>query len=467
MSGPPSPESMHAALAAAREAEAATLWDVAVQRYEACLSAIAGTTLASQEADLLTALGGCYWNLSEARTAWRTLRRAIALYQEQGDGDGMARATIEVLRIWGPPDRQRAMADEALDLLGDGDPQLRALLLLRSGRQDEAIEFAAQHGVEDVMMVATERIGWAAFDEGRMEDGLAALRHAHEFYAKVGHYQPAAGVLRGGAFRTMQTGRLGEGERLAAEAVAYARSVHLRFSEQLALMDLVGVAFARGDFARCEALIAETPGQTDFRADLYRMWIAELRGDIPAALALMVDPQRGGGAPTALSQTHAAAAGLLFHAGRADAARQALETWAQIARDSGSFCDEAPVLADCLAGLGSDDLLQEIHGAYERRAGGIVYATLQGRGDAAARGAVALRLGLVQHARAQYEAGLAWAERERCPIDEGLCLLGLARLELADTDRTAADGHLDRASAIFERLGARLYLDQVAEARAR
>jgi tetratricopeptide (TPR) repeat protein len=458
---------MHAALAAARQAEAATLWDVAAERYEACLSAIAGTTLASEEAELLTALGRCYWNLSEARTAWRTLRRAMALYREQGDGAGMARATLEVLRIWGPPDRQRAMADEALDLLGDGDPHLRARLLLRLLRQDEAVELASKHGFEDVMMAGTERDAWAAFDDGRVEDGLAVFRRAHELYARQRNYHPAAGVLRGAAFRTLQAGLLDAGERLAAEAVAYARGVHLRFPEQLALMDLVGVAFARADFARCEALIAETPGQTDFRADLYRLWIAELRGDIPAALALMVDPERGGGATSALSQAHAAAAGLLFHAGRADAARQALESWAQIARDGGSLCDEAPVLADCLAGLGSADLLQEIHEAYEARGRGIVYSTLQGRGDAAARGAIALRLGLVPHARAQYEAGLAWAERERCPIDAGHCLLGFARAALADADRAAADVHLDRAGAIFERMGARFYLDQVAEARGR
>jgi tetratricopeptide (TPR) repeat protein len=377
----------------------------------------------------------------------------------------MARATLEVLRIWGPPNRQRAMADEALDLLGDGDPHLRALLLLRSRRQDEAIELASKHGFEDVLMAATERDGWAAIDEGRVADGLAAFRRAHEFYAREGNYHPAAGLLRVAGFVTLQAGRLDEGERLAAEAVAYARGVHLRFAEQLALMDLVGVAYARGDFARCEALIAETPGQTDFRADLYRMWIAELRGDMETALGLMVDPERGGGATTALSQAHAAAAGLLFHAGRADAARQALETWAQIARDAGSLGDEAPALADCLAGLGSDDLLREVNEAYETRRRGIVYATLQGRGDAGARGAIALRLGLAAPARAQYEAGLAWAERERCPIDAARCLLGLARVELAGGDHAAAGGHLDRASAIFEQLGARFYLDQVAEAR--
>jgi hypothetical protein len=420
------------------------------------------------EADLLTALGRCYWNLSEARTAWRTLRRAIALYQGQGDGVGMARATVELLRIWGPPERQRAMADEALTLLRGGDPHLRALLLLRSWRQDEAIELAARHGLEDVLaMVAADRDTWMPFVRGRVDEGIAAARGGHELYARMGNYHPAAGFLRGAAFRTLEAGLLDLGDGVAAEAVAYARAVHLRFPEQLALLDRVGVAFARADFARCESLITETPTHTDFRADLYRMWIAELRGDIPAALALMVDPERGGGATTALSQINAAAAGLLFHAGRGDAARDALDAWARIAREGQSLCDEAPALVDCLVALGADDLLREIHDAYEKRVGGIVYSTLQGRGDAAARAAIALRLGLVQLARAQYEHGLAWAERERCPIDAGCCLLGLARVDLAEDDRAAAEVHFDRAGAIFERMGARFYLDQAAEARGR
>ena len=44
-------------LAAAQQAEEATLWDAAAAAYEACLTAIPGTDMAPQEPDLLTALG--------------------------------------------------------------------------------------------------------------------------------------------------------------------------------------------------------------------------------------------------------------------------------------------------------------------------------------------------------------------------------------------------------------------------
>jgi tetratricopeptide (TPR) repeat protein len=449
----------------AEEAEAATLWDVAAERYEACLSLVGGTPAASTEADLLTALGRCYWNLSDARTAWRTLRRAIGLYRDRGDGVGMARATLEILRIWGPPDRQMSMAEDALEALGDRDAHLRALLLLRAHREDEALALARQHAFDDVLIVESEREAYAAYDAGRVVEANAALRRAHELHAELRNYHAAAGVLRYAGFETMAMGFLDDGEQFSAETVAYTRTVHLRFTEQLALMDLVGVAFARCDFESCETLIAERPAETDFRGDLYRMWIAELRGDMASALALIVDPERGGGATTALSQTHAAAAGLLHDAGRHDAARQELQVWASIAREGRSFCDEAPALADCLIALGSEALIAEIHDQFETRKAPVVYSTLQGRGESYVRGAIALQLGRRDRARDLLSAGLAWADRERCPIDAGRCLQGLASVAAAADDGASASAHLDRAAAIFQRHEATLYLDQIGAAR--
>ena len=66
-------------LAAGLAAEQSTDWRDAVAAYEQALSTAAPGAI--DEADILTRLGRCYWNLSEARTAWRTLRRAISLYQ--------------------------------------------------------------------------------------------------------------------------------------------------------------------------------------------------------------------------------------------------------------------------------------------------------------------------------------------------------------------------------------------------
>lgn len=447
-------------LRAARDAEAATLWDDAIAHYEAALTQLPS---AADEAGLLTALGACYWNLSEARTAWRTLRRAIALYRERGDGRGVARATLAILRIWGPPERQREMAESALEVLGNTDPHLRAQILARIWRLDEALRLAEEHGFDDVLTIRVSEDGWAALERGDIDEGVARLREAHDRYAALRFYQQASDMLRMAGFNMLQSGRIDEGDRIAADAVAYARSVHLRFQEQLAQLDRVGVAFARCEFGRCEALLGELTNNTDFRADLYRMWIAELRGDQERALALMVDPERGGGAPTAMSQTHAAAASALFRAGREDAAGREMHAWADVARTYGSMPEEAPALLDCLVGIGGEDLVRQVRDAYATHDAQAHngYSTLQGRGTDEVRGALALCLGDLDDAERWYRSGAAWAAEQRCPLDEARCVEGLAAVARRRGDAANARQHLDQARSIFAAHGAEFYVRRV------
>ena len=425
---------------AAKAAEEATLWREAAEAYERCLSAVgqAADGAGQDEPELLTALGRCYWNLSEARTAWRTLRRAISLYQERGDGVGKARATVEILRIWGPPERHRTMAEDALQSLGDAEPYLRARLLLGLGwlddnqreKTEQAIALGEQYGFDDIVAVRVQREAWRAIEEGRVDEGTALLVDTHETYARLRIHDGAAGTLRGAGFGLLEFGRLDEGFALAKRAFEYASSVNLHFAAQLGLMDMAGVAFTRGDFARCEQVLAQAPSDSDFRGDLYRMWMAEQRGDIDTALGLMVDPERGGRAPTAVGQIHASSAGLLFRAGRKDAAAQALREWAQVMRpDRDAYWMEAPALLECLLALGDDGLLQRVYDSLsnrdERKKAPARFSTLQGRALAPVRGGVCVRLGLLEEAERHYREGLAWCERERCERDAELCRAGL------------------------------------------
>jgi len=430
--------------ATARSAEDATRWQDAVAAYEAYLSlaAQAGDAAPRDEAAVLTALGGCYWNLAEARTAWRTLRRAITLYQERGDGAGQARATVEILRIWGPPERHRALAEDALQALGDAEPYLRARLLLRlrwfdenpDAKFDEAIAIAERHGFEDILAARLDRDAMAARDDGRMEAAIELLDRAHDAYARTRSYEAAAQELRYSGYSAAEMGLLDRGYEVLRRAFEYASGVHLRFTRELALADMAGVAFARGEFDRCEELLALAPDAADFRTDLYRMWMAEARGDMEAALRLMVQPERGGNTPSAMGQIHASAAGLLFRAGKEDAARQALGAWAEVRGryDAHDYCIESPALLECAIALADDALLRAIHAAFaqqDRRVRApLRYSTLQGRAVDPVRGAVALKLGLVDEAERHYRDGLAWCERERCERDAALCRAGLARI---------------------------------------
>lgn len=449
-------------LAAASHAEQATRWPDAARAYERALARAADNAGAVDELALLTALGRCYWFDGQARPAWRTLRRAIALARERDDAPSMARATVELLRIWGPIDRQRAIADEALTALGEEEPHLRALLLLRTHRNAAAIEIGERYGFEDILEVRVTETAWGAIEAGRAEEFIALLRRTHATYDRIGEYDVAAGQLRGAAFALLQLGRLRDGIVLAEDARRYAAGRHLRFTEQLARMDLAGAAFARCEFARCQELLDGAPGEADFRADLYRLWIAQHRDDVAAAMRQLVDPDRAGATQTAVSQIAAAAAGVLFAAGKHDAASDQLRIWAEAARVGESFAEEAPVPLDCLLALGDEPLIVEVRDAIAawdaRRALVDRYATLQGRGLDAVRGALALRLGDSDAAIAHCTAGADWARGEGCPVDEGRCLAGLGdaliaagRLDEARARHAQAAAAFDAAGAAYER----------------
>src|ERR1700674_2543780 len=139
---------------AARAAEAAYDWPESIRLYEEALSSLPreGEAWPTVEVDLLIALGRCYWRNAEARPAWRTLMRAITSCKQRGDAVAQARATTEILHIWGPWERHKMLADDALAALGDSEPYLRARLLGQTDREDEAFVIGEQYGYEDVLV---------------------------------------------------------------------------------------------------------------------------------------------------------------------------------------------------------------------------------------------------------------------------------------------------------------------------
>lgn len=429
---------------AAEAAEAATQWREAVDEFEACLSIVAQATddEGQDEVALLTGLGRCYWNLAEARTAWRTLRRAISLTKESGDGVAQARATVEILHIWGPPERHKMMAEEALASLGEDDAYLKARLLLELGQPEhddqsnynKALAIAEEYSFEDILASRIQQKAWKTFDQGDIDEGIRLFEEAHTVYAEQKVYHVAAGQLRGAGFSTLEVGRLDQGYRFAERSFEYATNVNLLFYAQLALMDMIGVAFARGELGRCEQLLDSSPGDSDFRADCYRMWIAEARGDVDGAMRLMVDPDRGGKAPTAVGQIHASSAGVLYNTGKYDAAQQALSAWRDVDRgsDTQPYWMEAPAQMECILALGDKALHQTIYDAFIRRdeavRAPVRYSTLQGRAVAPIRGGVCVKLGLLDEAERHYREGLAWCEQERCVRDAELCRSGLGEV---------------------------------------
>ena len=435
-------------------AEAAYDWPEAIRLYEEALSSLAreGDAWPAAEADLLTALGRSYWRNAEARPAWRTLMRAITSCKQRGDAAAQARAAVEIMRIWGPWERHKMLGEDALAALGDAEPYLRSRLLSQLDRGDEAFAIAEANGYEDVLAWRIARASWRAIDAGKLDEAQALSRQAFEAHDRLGGFEAASGSLRNIGFSLMVSGDLGAGEALARQSFEYAGRFNLRFYEQLARMDVVGAAFARCDWPECERLLAETPGDLDFRADLFRMWIAELRGDAPAARALLTDPQRGGGSADALAQIHSANAGVLYQLGEHGAARAEFAAMFENIRQESEAEHYMPAAIDAILALEPDDVIAEcdrqIDPKQRTRGGAYVYSTLQGRALHYTRGVLALRLARDDDAAAHFEKGVAWAERERCPLDAAACHEGLAQISTRRGDAEDADRHSQQATML-------------------
>ena len=104
-----------------------------------------------------------------------------------------------------------------------------------------------------------------------------------------------------------------------------------------------------------------------------------------------------------------------------------------------------PAAIDAIIALGAEDVIagfdRDIAPKKRKRGGEYVYSTLQGRALHYTRGALALRLGREGEAARWFESGLAWAQRERCPLDAAACHEGLAQLATRRGDVEAADRH--------------------------
>jgi hypothetical protein len=333
----------------------------------------------------------------------------------------------------------------------------------RDERWEAALALGERWGFADILASRINDASWKTYrNEGDLERSAQLALEAHAAYASVGAYEPACQALRGIGFSAFEIGALDRGVELARMCVDYARSVHLKFHEELGLTDLAGEAFARAEYDRCHAVLDELTTTTDFRADLYRMWIIERSGDTKRAVQMMVDPERAGRAQTGMSQTHGAAAGVLFRAELHEPAKREMEQWAEIAAEGHDLSIESPVLFECIAALGDDELVQKVCDSFEVQVPDgpriPIFATLSGRACAPAHGAMLMRLGRVDDAERVYMDGLHFCERERMPVDAGLCLSGLADVFAARGDGEMEGELRARARGVFEGCGARLYL---------
>ncbi|HYM14988.1 MAG TPA: protein kinase [Dehalococcoidia bacterium] len=479
-------KAVHYSKLAARQAEAQFAWNVAAQQYEHCLTLVgdAPDTLGEDEVPLLTSLGICARNDGAMRPAWRWLMRAITLSKHRHDGLLVARSTLEALLIDAPPARQVSLIQDALAALGDQDPYLEARLLaqltLPGGDRAIGVDEAARvrqrvgalvdaHRYDDVQALITYSDAAAAFRNGEVERAIALYDQSYESFLRLGRPHEAARNLFFRASTILVLGRLDEGRAAIEHSLAFAREHHIRWFEENSAGVLASVMAIRCDLPALDVLAGERAGDVSYPIPLLQAWRAEMQGDLELAVSLLPDPSVAGGYPLYLSQIHAGRARVLFNAGRIAQAKQefARACEAMQAYPSSQLVDGIAIegtgiafLGEALPQLANEVFLQAAQNAWLLRAHGM-FVTPSPFSTPRILADLELACGRIDHAANRYQAGLDWCERERCPIEAGRCLQGLAEVAIVRGDRAGALQLLDRAAALFQTHSARLYLDRV------
>ena len=187
---------------AGEQAESLFAWEEAAQHYDNCLASAGETESAQDEIGVLIAAGRCRVMLVQYRAASRHLLRAIELSRERADGVEMARAVSWWLKVPGPgPGRRVSLASEALELLGDAEPALAALLhmavaipeFVRAAEGPEAeahahaaAALAAEHDLPLIEGLLLERESRLNVSRGRIHDAVEHMRSAFKLFERAG-----------------------------------------------------------------------------------------------------------------------------------------------------------------------------------------------------------------------------------------------------------------------------------------
>ena len=465
---------------AAEQAGAQAAWPEAARHCQNCISLIeeAEESFGEDEATLRFALGVSSRHAGDFRTAWRSLMQAVQFYQAQGDGPSVARAALEAIQIHGQPDRQLALLRAALEALAGADPHLEARLLVqmldagelglivpeaeREAIRERAGELVEAHGFRDVRagLLAVDAPSWVTAPE-RI---AATRREAHAVLAGEGRIRDAAYATYRVSSAELSAGRLDAADEAAAEAAVYARTNGIRFFEDASTANRAAVLLPRGAFDRFDALVAER--ESDI-ANLCFLGTqrTELSGDIDSAEGA-IETFAAGGTPMYLSWRHASLARLRMRAGREEGARSHLSEMREALTGvggnlAGGEISTLVMLDDVLFGLADDAFLDFCSSLLRDAQEGLRIEPISAVPVDRFAGGLMLAVGDVAEAEHRFEAGLELCERERCPVEAGRCLRGLAEVAERRGEREQAMEHLDRAGELFSRHGARLYLDQV------
>ncbi|MEZ4552299.1 MAG: protein kinase [Dehalococcoidia bacterium] len=471
---------------AAEQAEARQAWSEAARWWGQAVSLIESEAPPA-DADLAQALyrwGRAQELSADYREAWRNLNRALDLFRERRDGVGFARAVL-ALPVVAPYPRLKAIREEALELLGDAEPELEALLLelmmfskvgfgelpwepasaslLRDEpiyRRLQTINLSTRPELAARVQVLGTMLEWMAEPSSRTNAGIR-LESALRVLVASGSRRAATTARQIAAGQAFM-GDIARFVHLNEEAIALAERLGDRFNANMGRTDLAAVANSRGDSAEVARLLDETVGTFEL-TDLIRFQQAFQSGDLDSARAAL---------PSEVSGTWAVPymrALLLSHLCSVAAASGDFEAARALAVDLGNllvsvgvgvwrlvvhgFLPDARLLSDLW-----DPVVREREYDYLLRVSPVraVYGSLDRQ-----RATLALSLDRMEEAETWFKQSLDWSREVGFVLDEGQCLLGLAEVAERRGDHDRALELLDRAGELFARIEAKYFLDKV------
>lgn len=406
-----------------------------------------------------------------------SLLAAIETFEELDMKSEAALAALQALRIPAPPPRRIALVERALNDLGADDPGLEALLVIARLRMRQLTpaaevqlnerlgEITASASSPEVSARATLLSMDRAFHDGDPDEMATRADSARRMFADLGDQKGVAEALHGRAVALSQAGELDRALAAYSTLAVHAQKFGLQVFAGFAFHGQAGIHLVHMKLDAFREALEQVP-VANFVGALFASALAEQSRSEDEAIARLPS-LRAGSRVAAWEVVIAACRARVLHSmGRLDEAEAELSSWADaLTRADGSVDAHVSLegaialIDDCLPELGTDAVVREAYESVTARP--MLRFAGESRGLDRVRGTLARRLGLKDEAEEQFQRGLDWAERERCPVEAGRCLLGLARVAHARGASGGASAHLRRSELLLSEHGASLYLAQV------
>ncbi|MCA9829411.1 MAG: AAA family ATPase, partial [Dehalococcoidia bacterium] len=468
----------------AAHAEARFAWGDAASQYERVieLAREIGSPLDPvDEGDVLVAIARCHSGALESRPAWRSIRRALALYEEAGEDAQYARTVAMGMSFPSatlpPAERRVPMLDLAIERAGrDDDRTIAALYLARAesayylGRYDEANSFLSRPDRAALTLESTFLQGEALRIRGLLVGATGDFNHAFRLYEEAaavhegaGNPARAAEALYLLAIGLQGYGRLRESRRaLLREAEAGAAS-GLTFFQEDARCKLLGHAVLRGDRIEVERILSRPWEPWVWPQGIFASYWDVLIGDLEAMERHLPDPAGAGGVPWQQSNILIARAEVLALAGEPGRAKTELDALDQLLPSVEGTFRAVAVFERAYLGMA---LTSAVPSAEAKSlaadppphwAGTVLFwASHLPR----MRAEVLAAAGELARARGILDEALAWCDREGCKAEAGRCHLAYADLEERRGNIPAALEHLETAARLFQEYGASFFVQK-------